>query len=145
MLKKAGEAFRLTITVDLETQVTKILNFLEACEEKKEWLHGKPASYNFFIETYLRFIKLKAKYPNRRLIPSLEVEWVWFCMSFGDWRLIVGHVLRPRLYEAFCFKCFETLIPHSLDDWILGTQEPSLLRETASLYEKVMILELLRK
>jgi hypothetical protein len=56
-------------------------------------LNGEPAHYNAFIEKYHKFMDLKHKHPGRRLIPSIELEWVWYT-----------HLLRPKFYLAWCDK-----------------------------------------
>lgn len=49
----------------------------------------------------------------------------------------VGHILRPKFYEAYCNKRFGKIIPHDLEDWLAGHEDPALLHETAELFEKV--------
>lgn len=174
-MKKTGEDFHLRLTVEIESQTSKLLRFLELSYSQKARLNGEPAVYNLYIETYLKFLKMKAKYPHLRLVPSLEVEWVWYSthsLSFGvllllpsassyplscsPWRNQIsigndpvpsssfdssltelGHLLRPRYYEAYCNKVYGNVIPHSLDDWLLGHEDPEQLNETAKLYEEV--------
>eukprot|EP01127_Copromyxa_protea_P003321 TRINITY_DN13150_c0_g1_i1.p1 TRINITY_DN13150_c0_g1~~TRINITY_DN13150_c0_g1_i1.p1 ORF type:complete len:246 (-),score=30.29 TRINITY_DN13150_c0_g1_i1:49-786(-) len=121
----AGEEFRLFVSVDLYCTAEKIIRFLGQCATHKNKFYGVPTVYNGYIDTYLNFISLKAKYPNARLIPSLEVEWIWY-----------SHLLRPKLYETFCMKSFDYIIPHSLDDWLEGHEDPGSIVETAELYEK---------
>lgn len=51
--------------------------------------------------------------------------------------------MRPRLYEAFCYDNFAAIIPHDLDDWFLGHENPEGLKETSVLYEKVHVNQFL--
>jgi len=110
---------------DHKRDAKKLLKFLEYIDTQKEKLNGEPSCYNSYIETYRQFLRLKAKYPDVRLIPSDEVEWVWYC-----------HIVRPKFYIAYCEKNFQKLILHEIDDWFAGHEDPTLLDATATLYEK---------
>jgi hypothetical protein len=134
---KYGEPFTLTVSVNLKDSVFKILKLLEHSVTQAERLNGDPSSFNFYIDTYLDFITMKAAHPEIRFVPSLEVEWVWFSTQYRTSNLQQGHVLRPKFYEAYCMKNFGRLIPHDLDDWILGHEDPSALKETAGFFEEV--------
>lgn len=83
-------------------------------------------------------MQLKAKNPDQRLIPSLEVEIVWYSRGlFGPRANFPGHVLRPKFYEAFCLQKFGEIITHDFADWLEGHENPAALQETAELYEQV--------
>lgn len=79
-VQKTGQPFRMCLSLDLERQVSKLLRFLTFVSSQKARLNGEPAIYNSYIDSYLKFIRLKAKYPNAHLIPTLEIEWVWYSM-----------------------------------------------------------------
>jgi len=124
-VKKAGQPFVRHVRVPHEETVMKVLDFLAYCSSQKERLNGEPSIFNAYIDHYLRFLQLKVKYPDIRLIPTLEVEWVWY-----------SHILRPRFYEAYCNTKYGFIIPHLLEDWILGHKDPNALLETADLFKQ---------
>eukprot|EP01127_Copromyxa_protea_P002359 TRINITY_DN1223_c0_g1_i5.p1 TRINITY_DN1223_c0_g1~~TRINITY_DN1223_c0_g1_i5.p1 ORF type:complete len:245 (+),score=33.78 TRINITY_DN1223_c0_g1_i5:336-1070(+) len=124
-VKKHDTPFELQISVNLIHSAQQILRILEHATTQADRLNDDPSSFNFYIDTYLKFLKLKAQHPELRLIPSLEVEWVWF-----------SHVLRPKYYEAYCMNTFGKYILHDFNDFFLGHEDPSALKETAELYEK---------
>jgi len=126
MVKKYGDGeFHLVVSVALREYTSKVKAFLAHIATNKDRLNGEPAHYNSFIEKYHLFIDLKVKYPDRLLIPTTEIEWVWYT-----------HLLRPKFYLAFCERKYGgKIVPHSLDDFLLGLERPELLQETAVLFE----------
>lgn len=68
----------INIPIIHRDSVLKILNFLNVSATQAEKLNGDPSAFNFYVDTYLKFLDLKAKNPEQRLYPSMEVEYVWY-------------------------------------------------------------------
>jgi hypothetical protein len=63
-------------------------------------------SEDFFESAIMRydcFMKLKAKYPDMLLIPTIDIEMVW-----------CSHLIRPSMYHKDCKKLYGKIIDHHL-------------------------------
>jgi len=118
--------FSLSLSVDMPIYAEKTRQFLDKVYRNALKLNCEPAVFNFYIDKYRNFLSLKAKHPDKEILPSLEIEWVWYC-----------HVIRPKFYHAYCKVNFGKIIDHTIDDWIKGDQHPETLNFTAELYEQV--------
>ena len=74
---------------------------------------------------YEKFLELKFKYPENLLIPTQDIEMVWY-----------SHLLRPSRYDKDCQKNFKKMIDHktSLNDYEISMKFESVL-ETKKLWE----------
>eukprot|EP01080_Neovahlkampfia_damariscottae_P011588 gene11588-4831_t len=88
---------KISVKLDLAIE-----NYLKSkalfAEEKIDELYIKKAFFR-----YEKFLELKEKYPNLILIPTQDIEIIWF-----------SHLLRPSKYHKDCKKYFKKLIDHKL-------------------------------
>lgn len=96
----------------------------KASERHREWRNSLILQQ--MIKRYYRFMQLKVLYPEKVLIPTIDIELVW-----------QTHLLRPSLYRDDCLRLFHRIIDHSLflnyNDQVFKEQA---FLDTLHLYEK---------
>ncbi|CAF1202366.1 unnamed protein product [Rotaria sordida] len=119
----------LDMTIELSVDIDRTVIALIALLEKTSGLitnWWRPTIVEQMIMRYYRFMKLKASYPNERLVPTLDIEIVW-----------QTHLLRPEMYRGDCLRLFHRVIDHSL---LIDNIEESLKEQafvnTCRLYEE---------
>ena len=96
-------ARNIPITVDLETQAIRQLQFLKRVESQVYLWQShllKRAVYRY--ETF--WMPLAASRQTENLAPPLDVQWMWQC-----------HMLSPRAYIQDCKRVAGTIVSHTLN------------------------------
>jgi len=91
----------ISFGVELQDVASELLKFLRLLNddvrfEKKELVLEAMRRYDMFM-------KLKVKYPQTYLVPTVDIEMIWQC-----------HLLRPLIYKGDCLKIYGTFIDHAL-------------------------------
>ncbi|KAK6350466.1 hypothetical protein TWF718_003657 [Orbilia javanica] len=81
--------------------ISHTLNYLKSV--KKEDAIPNPLPQGSGLK-YERFMKLKAKYPDKPLLPTIAIELVWRT-----------HLLYPAYYNRWCLEILNCQIDHSFD------------------------------
>lgn len=74
------------------------------------------------MNRYINFLRLKHKYKNLILIPTLEIQYgtptffliLLLVLYFNILLVWVCHMLRPSMYIRDCKAMFDTVIDHSI-------------------------------
>ncbi|KAK6534960.1 hypothetical protein TWF281_006260 [Arthrobotrys megalospora] len=82
--------------------MSQTLNYLKPTSKKEEGIHN-PLPQGTGLK-YERFMKLKAKYPDKALLPTIAIELVWRT-----------HLLYSAYYNHWCLQNLNCQIDHSFD------------------------------
>jgi len=109
-------------SVDLKSAASELYDFTVKCQEKKEL--NDEVTISIAMKRYDQFLKLTTKYPNKVLIPTLDIELIW-----------QSHLIRPYKYEADCQRLYGKIIPHKIVATKLDIQlKERALKETNTLW-----------
>ena len=92
----------LKFSVNMTRATTQFHEFEVSLREIKKKI-SKSYIQNAMIR-YDLFMKLKKKYPDAYLVPTLDIEIIW-----------VSHLLRPHSYHSDCQKIYGKVFDHRLE------------------------------